>query len=538
MTPRSRALRRVLLLPVAAALLASAPDGLAARRNSLHRQSDAPTPEWREGPVRYIITKSEDEEYKQLESEEARQRAIESFWRRRDPTPETPGNEFRSRFWRRVRDANRLYGRDTTKPGWLTDMGKIHVLFGPPDEISRDEMAAGRRGIIVWTYRNTPIVGGKDPVLAGPNQVVAFAQDGSGEYRLTTEPSKVADVWEGLPDPQPPMGYNKQYEAQQRFMKEAFARMIGLTDPVIRAHGGPATGGPLGLSMTLSRLQQPPREWELTSEITTREFFGSLPFRARAEFFKSSDEREHVVLTVALRSSSVTYRQAGRGEEPSVQVFARILDSTTTEMVHSLESIHDFVPAPENTDAGLDDDLLFQARAALAPGAYVARLTVLDEVSGRSSTSDTPFTVPDFGEEGLQLSSISLARSIQSDDGEAPPGPLPYRFGTLRVVPRLAHTFLPGEELAFYYQVYGAQRAPESGEPDLDVSYLFLLAEGEEFEEIGRIGFENQRADAHGYALALAGWPAGQYLVRVEVKDNIAAHRTSRELGFRIIEDS
>jgi GWxTD domain-containing protein len=505
---------------------------------SLHNPSDAPTPEWREGPIRYIITKSEDKEYRQLETEEERRRAVEAFWLRRDPTPDTPGNELRAQFWRRVREATRQYGKDTTRPGWLTDMGKIYVLFGPPDEISSDVMAEGRRDIIVWIYRNTPSVGGAD-VLGGPNQVIAFAEDGSGDYRLTAEPSKVADVWEGsIFEPQPAMGLFKAFENRQRMLREAFAQATGMTDPVIRAHGGPATGGALGLTMTLARLQQPPEEWELTGEVMTREFFGSLPFRARADFFKTSGETTHVLLTVALRSSSVRYRRTALGEEANVQVYARILDSTATQPVLSLERESDFAPAPENRAAGLDDDLVYQSRLTLPPGAYLARLTVLDQVSGRTSSSDTPFTVPDFSGGRLGLSSVALARSIAQDEADQQTVAGAYRFGSLRIVPRLGQTFRPGESLGFYYQVYGAEHEPASGQPRLDVSYIFLAAEGEEIREIGRVTFEDQQSEAHGYSLPLEGWPAGQYLVRIEVKDEIASAAISRDLAFRIIDDS
>src|SRR5262245_48342259 len=102
------------------------PPARAARSASLSDYQDKPTKEWREGPIRYIITEWEDKEYKALENESDRARFIENFWRRRDQTPETPGNEFRSDFWRRASQANRLYGEETAKPGWKTDMGKIH----------------------------------------------------------------------------------------------------------------------------------------------------------------------------------------------------------------------------------------------------------------------------------------------------------------------------------------------------------------------------------------------------------------------------
>jgi len=84
-------------------------------------------------------------------------------------------------------------------------MGKIFILFGPPDEIRRNEVQEGSRGTIIWTYRNSPKIGGFS-TEAGPNTVIAFAQDSTMEYRLTAEPTKLASVWEGLPNPQPPWG--------------------------------------------------------------------------------------------------------------------------------------------------------------------------------------------------------------------------------------------------------------------------------------------------------------------------------------------
>src|SRR5262249_41626261 len=148
-------------------ILHTAPAGAASEVD----YQDKPIKEWREGPVRYIITRPEDKEYKSLRTEEARARFIESFWRRRDPTPESPGNEFRAEFWKRVRDANRLYSEMTSTPGWRTDMGKIHILMGPPDDMTRDIVSEGSRGTVIWTYRNV-----KTPGM-GPNVVIAFARD-------------------------------------------------------------------------------------------------------------------------------------------------------------------------------------------------------------------------------------------------------------------------------------------------------------------------------------------------------------------------
>ena len=93
---------------------------------------DEPTPEWREGPVRYILKKREDEKYRALKTLPERQAFIEKFWLELDPTPGTPFNEKRAEFWKRVNLAQVLF-QDSVKPGWETDRGKIYILLGPPN---------------------------------------------------------------------------------------------------------------------------------------------------------------------------------------------------------------------------------------------------------------------------------------------------------------------------------------------------------------------------------------------------------------------
>src|SRR6185503_6180527 len=120
---------------------------------------DAPVERWREGPVRYLLGKDEDDTFRALTTDEARAGFIQTFWARRDPIASTPENEYRTLFYARVADANRVF-MDSTKPGWKTDRGKIYILLGPPDDFeqpqSRNVFAPDA---ITWTYRNRRLVG-------------------------------------------------------------------------------------------------------------------------------------------------------------------------------------------------------------------------------------------------------------------------------------------------------------------------------------------------------------------------------------------
>lgn len=491
---------------------------------------DKPIPQWRQGPVRYIITEWEDDEYKSLGSEEERALFIENFWRRRDETPEIPGNEFRAQFWKRVREANRLYADQTPGEGWRTDMGKIHIILGPPDDITRDLVAEGHRGTVIWTYRSTGISG------VGPNAVVAFARDVTGEFRLSTEPSKDSDPKQGIPLAyQPPMGTNAMAEAQILRAQEQAARLFNLTDPLIRMAGGPATASPLALATQLAKLQQPSKEWEIHETVTTREFYGAVPIRARADFFKTTGTLTLVVLSAGVKSSAVTYRRVGDRELPDVVFYGRILDLTGNDLVLSLEKDGDFAAAPENRSVDIDGDLIFQARAQLAPGPYKILLTVLDRAGGRAGSYQISLTVPDFGGPGPMLSSISLASAIDPAESPAADGKAgAFTMGNLRILPRVSQTYRPGDELAFYYQVYGAATDPASGRLNLDVDYGFFTVEAEKSADLGHVTFSGQTNAAHGYALSLVDWPVGPYLLRVSITDRIAEATASRDLVFEI----
>ena len=146
------------LIPALAALLLAVVV-VDAKRESL----TAAVREWIQGPVRYIALPEEIDLFKSLPDETARAAFIEYFWRRRDPRPETLTNEYRELFWRRVNEANERFA-DSAKPGWKTDRGKVHVLYGAPSRIEDDPYFDPRlggssgRGVIRWIYEGREMV--------------------------------------------------------------------------------------------------------------------------------------------------------------------------------------------------------------------------------------------------------------------------------------------------------------------------------------------------------------------------------------------
>src|SRR4030065_2241488 len=84
---------------------------------------------WLAEEVVYIATEKEKSAFRRLETDRERDLFIEAFWKQRDPVPETPENEFREEHYRRIRYANANFGKGTSRPGWKTDRGRIHIIL-------------------------------------------------------------------------------------------------------------------------------------------------------------------------------------------------------------------------------------------------------------------------------------------------------------------------------------------------------------------------------------------------------------------------
>jgi GWxTD domain-containing protein len=157
------------------------------------------------GKVRYIITNEESKMFLELPPS-ARDEFIESFWARRDPTPNTEFNEYRETYYDRIDESNRLF-KGGGRPGWLQERGRIYILFGPPDEritnpmggqpidpyadprdmIDGERRAQGEKPTEVWVYYNL------FSVMQQPHVIKLTFVDsyGTGDYKLTTNINEV-----------------------------------------------------------------------------------------------------------------------------------------------------------------------------------------------------------------------------------------------------------------------------------------------------------------------------------------------------------
>ena len=138
--------------------------------------AQAPLPsrfnKWLEEDVRWIITGQERARFLDLSTDEQRDKFVADFWERRNPTPGSPENSFKTEHYRRIAYANSHFTftdkKDKSTPGWKTDRGRIYILYGTPDSIDKHagggyQLASGVKAVTdpleLWYYKSIPHVG-------------------------------------------------------------------------------------------------------------------------------------------------------------------------------------------------------------------------------------------------------------------------------------------------------------------------------------------------------------------------------------------
>ncbi|TDI34719.1 MAG: GWxTD domain-containing protein [Acidobacteria bacterium] len=472
---------------------------------------------WDQGPIRYIILKEEEDLFHGLKTDEDRLIFIQGFWARRDRSPETIDNEYRQEFWRRVSQAERRF-IDAPMPGWKTDRGRIWIIMGPPDERDDFRVRAKGPGVLRWIYRNRP------NYYLEPNFMVAFRRTTSGIWELSNHPKDFDPVFRDL-----------------RSSVRSVPSSIGIQDAIAPNLGDyievPSTTL-LSLYMDLGQAIAPPELYRVrsgVSSVETTEIFGTMDLRTSFEFLGptfTGKVRTGIVLGI-LKGSLVAETDTEEADS-DLSIDMSIYRGTEEDPGEVIPVPGSFGPSRENYVARLNDRLLFRTELELEPGSYLAVYRVLDRTSGQSAQARETFTIPSRFEEGLQLSTIVLARHLAriNLDTERPDA---FTLGRFRVVPELDATYHNGETFAFYYQVHGAGYDPRDGKHRLDVEYSFAVKQDSGWLELSETLIYRNLTNPQAWSVPLQAWPPANYRLRVQITDQVTGERTSNDAYFRVI---
>src|ERR1017187_1175318 len=279
-----------------------------ANAKALKQELSSTYKKWLNEDVRYIITGEELSAFKQLSNDEERDQFIEQFWLRRDPTPDTPENEYKEEHYRRIAYANEHFASGI--PGWKADRGRTYIMFGPPDEIDSHprcgsyqrppEEGGGTTSTYPfeqWRYRYIEGVG-QEVILEFVDTTM------SGEYHLTMDPSeKDALLYvpnAGLTDLEA-MGLASKTDRFNRTYGTHLGTSMG---------GTPASMGEFERLEQFAKLQKPPavKFKDLETVVESKVTYNLMPFQTRTDFIKITNETVLAAVTVQLSNKDLTFQ--------------------------------------------------------------------------------------------------------------------------------------------------------------------------------------------------------------------------------------
>lgn len=510
------------------------------RLQRLRKELRGPFKRWLDEDVRYIITPEERKAFIQMATDEERENFIESFWMRRDPTPDSMENEYKEEHYRRIAYANDHYASGI--PGWRTDRGRIYIAYGPADEIESHpsggqyqrpyEEGGGFTSTYpfeIWRYRWIEGIG-SDILLEFVDPTM------TGEYRLTMDPSE-KDALLHVPG-----------------AGLTLSEQMGLTTKAdrFRRTDGTRMGTPIGGAQSIrynqfERLQlyanifKPPavKFKDLEAIVNSTIEYNTLPYEVDIHYVRVTNSTVLSGVTVLLRNENLMFKDENGLQKAVANVFGRI--TTMTRRVQStFEDTVSIQTTPERLAQEVGRASVYNKTVPLAPGMYRLELVVKDLVGETMGTYRTAMRVPEYNDESLAASSLILADKIERVPIRSL-GTGQFVIGSSKVRPRIDEAFKRNEKLGIYMQVYNLGQSEETNRPSGNVTYQVARLDNpaelllDFTEDVNNIRGASARQVVIEKLLPLQSLEPGEYRLNLLVEDNVKNESLSPTTTFKVL---
>lgn len=415
---------------------------------------------------------------------------LRQFWVKHDPTPTTEENEFQDEHKRRVRHAIHFFGQGSRKgPPW-DERGEVYIRYGEPDE----------RRIFNFGIDDNPY----DRYERDRQRQGMFGRD-------------LAD--DALSSGQAPTEVWTYYKFAETFQFEdniqwGFYELVPVSDPTVpRQDVADFFQSRLSIS-------------DLQPAIYYHEYGENLvDYALDVVRFHTGRNVWRVDVNLGYPVSEL-----GRGPDSmSVSLRRRIIirDEDQREVYGEVGVIHRIIDS-----ASAQNRLMVEQQVCdLKSGVYTLAVTIDDLFSGKSGTYTREINLPKYVvSEVHEISDIEMASFVWSI---YEPGS-PFVKANRMVMPLPSRIYLPGQELAFYYEVYNLL-TDETGETRYRVDYEISEIDGDRtftFKEAGH--FTGTTRDARRFGtLNIDNVPPGDYLLTINVHDELGNHEKSTVTRFR-----
>jgi GWxTD domain-containing protein len=511
------------------------------RLGKLEKELATPYKKWLEEEVPYIISDEERSAFLRLATNEEREQFIESFWQRRDPTPDTVENEFKEEHYRRIAYANERFASGV--PGWRTDRGRIYIIWGAPDEIEShptggmynrpSEEGGGQTSTYPfeqWRYRYLEGIGN--------NIIIEFVDpSGSGEYHMTMDPGE-KDALAKVPG----AGLSDLEAMGMSSKTDRFNRTDGSTAPRSLINMGDSSGG-LASQNEFTRLEQfakvqtpPPVKFkDLEEVVSSRILRNQIAFDYRFDYMRITGDSILVPITVQIQNKQMTFHTKEGVHSATMNLFARI-STLSGRIVQTFEDViqRDF---PDTLlEPSLKGFSVYQKAVPLRPGLYKLDVVIKDVNSGNVGVLNTRLAVSSIPDDKLDASSLILADQIEpvatKDVGTGQ-----FVIGSTKVRPKLDAEFRADQPLGIYLQLYNLKVDDTTHKNDISVDIKISTGQqtithevktGQELQQTGdQITFQR--------LIAPKTLTPGKYKLEIQATDQLTKQTVSRTADFTIM---
>jgi len=516
-----------------------------ANAKALKQELSSTYKKWLNEDVRWIITPEELSAFKQLSNDEERDQFIEQFWLRRDPTPDTPENEYKEEHYRRIAYANEHFAAG--KPGWMTDRGRIYIVFGPPDEIDAHpsggdynrpmEEGGGETSTYPfedWRYRYIEGLGSNND-----QQVIIEFVDTCmcNDYHMTIDPNEKDALLHthnaGL----------TMYE--QMGLTSKADRIAGITNSTLGPNSGMDTTRQFDKLDQWSKLNTAPKiKFKDLEEVVSHKINVNLmPFDIRTDFVRVTGDTVLVPVTIQVKNKDITFVNKDGVQRGTVNIFGRVT-TLTGKIAQTFEDTVQVDVPPELLEKTQEHLSLYWKAIPLRPGHYRFDVVVKDVNGDRVGTWSRGVMVPEYDEDKLASSSMILADHLEKvpaksvGAGNFVIGQTKFAYPHLEPADGKPASFKRDQRMNFWMQVYNLQSDDKTKKPSAKFEYEIVniannqpvLHSSESTDTMGNVGDQVTLEKS----LALSGFQPGIYRLTVKVDDNVSKQQIAPSVRFAV----
>jgi GWxTD domain-containing protein len=495
---------------------------------------------WLNQEVPYIITNAERSAFLDLKIDADREAFIQNFWTIRNPDPNSPTNEFRDEYYRRLAYANDQFGSPGRHDGWRTDRGMVYITLGPPQQLTPYRASQYLTPLEIWFYQSPSPNHALPPYF----YVVFYQRSLNEDYKLY---SPFLDKPERLV--QSTNAINDEAMALKIIKEDLGAEVARISLTLLPNEPASVDSPSLESETLLNRIRNYrnlPENVELLDErramhenVSHRIVLGQSFSDLSAMATRDGDALASISYLFQLFNPQDFF--VAQGEDGrfyyNVEVEAALKNGNGQVIFRDTQKMMNYLTAADVAERR-QRRFALEGRLPASPGVYTLELTVTNQVTHQAFTQSRNLVVPPFDSQ-LNLSTPML---LTLDKPNADPGDsLPFTLAGVQFAPLGGdNASVPhGSPVRVMYQLW--DKAPSSASPaqgSLDVVYtLGELGRPEKqqtTQSVDRRGFDHFGNLLIGKDLATDELSPGPHRLVIQVTDPSSGAHVSQALNLTI----